>query len=136
MSSAVNDNGITNNGLVGVSSASQIGNDNNLFGNSARDDFLDRFPRDIRGYLPSWFDWLTGYDRAFDNSRYEQWLSDTSIRRRVADAKLAGINPLFAISGGSGADGASTLKRDTSGSGPKDLMSIISKIALMFMLFG
>ncbi len=136
MATAVNDSGITNNGLVGVSSASQLDNQNNIsLANSANDSFLDGYKRDGRSVLPSWLDWMTGYDRAFDNAKYQQWLSDTAIQRRVADAKLAGINPLFAIGPNSGADvGASVSNKDTQAGGFKNAMSAVKILALLALL--
>lgn len=149
MSSALSDNSITNNGLVGVSSASQIGNDANMsVGNSAiqssaNDEWIDAYKRDKRAGVPSWLDWITGYDRQFDNAKYQQWLSDTAIQRRVADAKLAGINPLFAISPGSGADSNVGFSQDTSISGAsnvgKNLTSVFAglvRLAVIAMLMG
>lgn len=130
MASALNDNGVVNNGLVGVSSANQLDNQNNISSaNSANDDFLNAYKRDGRSVAPSWLDWLSGYDRAFDNAKYQQWLSDTAIQRRVADAKLAGINPLFAIGPNSGADvGASVSNKDTQIEGSKGAVSSVIKI--------
>ena len=48
MASALNDSGITNNGLVGVSSASQVGNNNLSVANSANDTWINGYQRDSR----------------------------------------------------------------------------------------
>lgn len=142
MSTAFSDNSITNNGLVGVSSASQLSNDNNMSaGNSAKqssadDEWIDGYKRDSRSLAPSWLDWITGYDRQFDNAKYQQWMSDTAIQRRVADAKLAGVNPLFALSNSSGADSNVSFSQDTSKDGVKNALSGILKIILAAMVLG
>lgn len=134
MSSALNDSGITNNGLVGISSANQIGNQNNMsVANSASDSWINGYQRDSRSIAPSWLDWITGYDRSFDNAKYQQWLSDTAIQRRVADAKLAGINPLFAIGPNSAADSNVSVGQDTGDSGFKNFAGSLAKLALLFL---
>ena len=134
MSSALNDSGITNNGLVGISSANQIGNQNNMsVANSAGDSWINGYRRDPAAFLPSWMDWITGFDRNFDNLKYQQWLSDTAIQRRVADAKLAGINPLFAIGPNSAADSNVSFGQDTGNSGFKNFAGSLAKLALLFL---
>ena len=135
MSSALSDNGIVNNGLASISSANQIGNNNGVsVGNSAlssNDEYLKGYQRDPRSIAPSWLDWITGYDRQFDNAKYQQWLSDTAIQRRVADAKLAGINPLFAIGPNSAADSNVSFSTDTQKDGFREVVGGIAKIALL-----
>lgn len=128
MASALNDNGVTNNGLVGISSASQIGNNNLSVANSANDNWINGYQRDSRSLAPSWLDWITGYDRSYDNAKYQQWLSDTAIQRRVADAKLAGINPLFAIGPNSAADSNVSFSKDTSMEGFQSTVGGVAKI--------
>lgn len=131
MASALNDSGVTNNGLVGISSASQIGNDNLSVGNSANDSWINGYQRDSRSLAPSWLDWITGYDRSYDNAKYQQWLSDTAIQRRVADAKLAGINPLFAIGPNSAADSNVSFSTDTQKAGISNLAKIVTLLAFL-----
>ena len=46
MASAFSDNSVTNNGLIGISSASQLGNNNVSVGNSAQQSY--EFERDAR----------------------------------------------------------------------------------------
>lgn len=136
MSSAFSDNSVTNNGLIGISSASQLGNNNVSVGNSAQQSY--EFERDARSKAPSWLDWITGYDRNFDNARYQQWLSDTAIQRRVADAKLAGVNPLFAIGPNSAAESNVSFGKDTQNEGFGNLVkagiNIIGLIKFLSLL--
>ena len=131
MASALNDSGITNNGLVGVSSASQVGNNNLSVANSANDTWINGYQRDSRSLAPSWLDWITGYDRSYDNAKYQQWLSDTAIQRRVADAKLAGVNPLFAIGPNSAADSNVSFSSDTQKDGLSNLAKIVTLLAFL-----
>lgn len=68
---------------------------------------------------------------------WEEYMSNTSIQRRAADLKAAGINPLLAVqsasSGASTPSGSSANVSQESGQGSKMLGSIIKLIGLALM---